>query len=71
VANRHRCHLLQPLKYESEDDTTRGFCNIKYCESISGKLDAWVQCQGKAMEMYHENCVGAKGKKTFICGICK
>jgi hypothetical protein len=23
------------------------------------------------MEMYHENCVGAKGKKTFICGICK
>lgn len=55
---------------EEDSDTSCGFCKIKYSDQISVKLGDWIQCQGKGREWYHEKCVGAAGKKRFVCGKC-
>ncbi|XP_069703714.1 uncharacterized protein [Periplaneta americana] len=56
---------------EEENNSMCGFCLVKYSDPRSKKLGDWVQCQGNGKEWYHEDCVGAKGKKKFICGKCR
>ncbi|XP_063241227.1 uncharacterized protein LOC134541602 [Bacillus rossius redtenbacheri] len=54
---------------DEENDTACCFCNLKYSDPRSIAKGDWIQCQ-KGKEWYHELCVGAEGKKSFVCGRC-
>ena len=53
-----------------QNNATCGFCSTKYSDLISSKLEDWIQCQRKESEWYHGKCVGAEGRKKFVCGRC-
>jgi hypothetical protein len=48
-------------KCVSEENAVCGLCHIKQCHPIPAKFGAWVQCQGKVEEVYHESCVSEIG----------
>lgn len=52
-----------------EDNTPCGFCGVRYLEEQSLSKGDWISCQ-KCCRWFHEICVGARGKKKFICGKC-
>lgn len=53
---------------ESTKDSC-GFCGLGYYSKDSIKKGDWIKCQ-KCSAWYHEICVGAMGKKQFLCGKC-
>ncbi|KAJ4437829.1 hypothetical protein ANN_13767 [Periplaneta americana] len=55
---------------EEDNNTSCGLCKIKYSDALSVRLGDWIQCQVKGREWYHEKCVGAEGRKKFVCGRC-
>jgi hypothetical protein len=57
-------------EYASEKKTLFVDSIIKYCDPVSAKVGDWVQSQGRKKQPYHEYCVSAEGKKTFIGGRC-
>jgi hypothetical protein len=54
---------------ENEENLPCGFCGVKYCEEKSVLKGEWIRCQ-RCKTWFHEVCVGAQGKKQFICGKC-
>lgn len=46
-----------------------GFCHLSYYSKESYVKGAWIQCQSCTV-WYHDVCVGAQGRKQFICGKC-
>lgn len=52
-------------KSPAKDDEC--FCFLNYYTAKSVEKRDWVCCQ-KCNIWYHEICVGAKGKRQFICG---
>lgn len=57
------------LSSPSKEDEC-GFCFRNYYSVESVLKGDWIRCQNCNL-WYHEECVGAKGKKQFICGKCK
>lgn len=54
---------------DEEETSSCGFCLKSYNCPNSSKLGDWIQCM-TCRVWYHENCVGGKGKKKFLCGKC-
>lgn len=61
--------LSESSESSDEDNTPCGFCGVAYSEELSLSKGDWISCQ-KCRGWYHEICVGAKGRKQFICGKC-
>lgn len=59
----------QEVEEEEGDNTACGFCFKSYRDPGSSRLGDWVECM-KCSVWYHENCVGGKGQKRFVCGKC-
>jgi hypothetical protein len=55
------------LHEDSDENTPCGFCGLKYCSVHTVQKGDWIRCQ-KCDTWYHEVCVGAVGRKQFICG---
>lgn len=54
---------------EDEENVPCDFCGLKYFSKQSASKGDWIRCQ-KCKKWFHEICVGAAGKKQFICGKC-
>jgi hypothetical protein len=54
---------------DSDKNTPCGFCSLKYCSVQSVEKGDWIRCQ-KCGTWCHEACVGAVGRKHFICERC-
>jgi hypothetical protein len=54
---------------DSDENTPCGFCSLKYYSVQSVEKGDWIRCQ-KCGTWYHEVCVGAAGRKHFVCGSC-
>ncbi|KAJ4434095.1 hypothetical protein ANN_16415 [Periplaneta americana] len=52
------------------DENVCQFCFLAYDDPRSVKKGDWIRCQGAQKEWYHEICVGAQGRKQFVCGKC-
>lgn len=52
-----------------EENTPCAFCGVRYLEQKSQNKGDWISCQ-KCCRWFHEICVGAHGKKKFVCGKC-
>ncbi|KAJ4430469.1 hypothetical protein ANN_22685 [Periplaneta americana] len=53
-----------------KDENVCQFCFLAYEDPRSVKKGDWIRCQGAQKEWYHEICVGAQGRKQFVCGKC-
>ncbi|KAJ4448015.1 hypothetical protein ANN_10025 [Periplaneta americana] len=53
-----------------KDESVCQFCFLAYDDPRSVKKGDWIRCQGAQKEWYHEICVGAQGRKQFVCGKC-
>lgn len=56
-------------KIHADENIPCGFCGLKYLTEKSARKGDWIKCQ-KCQVWYHEVCVGAIGKKQFVCGKC-
>ncbi|KAJ4444958.1 hypothetical protein ANN_06757 [Periplaneta americana] len=63
-------HEKMDIEHE-QNNSTCGFCSVKYSDPRSEKLGDRIQCMGGGKEWYHEHGIGAKGKKKSICGKCR
>lgn len=59
----------EKLAAGEKNDSICGFCAVNYYSDLSTKKGDWIQCQ-RCKTWFHEQCVGAKGRKQFICGRC-
>lgn len=61
---------LPSFNSPANNENNCGFCLLNYYSAESVAKGDWIRCQ-KCNVWYHEVCVGARGKKCFICGRCK
>jgi hypothetical protein len=61
--------VLPDLHEDSDENTPCGLCGLKYCSVHCVQKGDWIRCQ-KCGILYHEVCIGAVGRKQFICGKC-
>lgn len=64
-----RVTQLGPTPAPTKEDEC-GFCLLNYYSEKSLSKGDWIRCQ-LCNVWYHELCVGAKGKKQFVCGKCQ
>jgi hypothetical protein len=60
--------VFPDLHEDSDENTSCGFCGSYYSVYYVQKCD-WIRCQ-KCYTWYDEVCVGAVGRKQFICEKC-
>ena len=59
----------QTSSNNDEENVPCGFCALLYFSQESALKGDWIRCQ-RCKTWYHEVCVGALGRKQFICGKC-
>lgn len=58
---------LESTVDEEEEDVPYSFCDLRYLSEKSVNMGEWLRCQ-KCLKWFHKVCVGAYGKKRFMCG---